>query len=111
MNEKLRSKALQLLSYRAHSRKELHDKLLRKGAENDEIEEVLDWLTDQGFLNDRDYAEMIVRKYRRKAYERWRIRAELFKRGIDREIREEVLSELPEDSVLLNPEEHDEAAF
>ncbi len=111
MNEKLRDKALNLLSYRAHSRKELHDKLLRKGAEEDETEEVLDWLTGRGFLNDWDYAGMIVRKYSRKGYERWRIRAELFKRGIEREIREEVLSELPDHSNAEDPEVYHETAF
>ena len=111
MNERLRDKALNLLSYRAHSRRELHDKLLRKGAEEDETEEVLDWLTDQGFLNDWDYAGMIVRKYRRKGYERWRIRAELFKRGIEREIREDVLSDLPDLQDAEDPEVYHETTF
>ncbi len=97
MSASLRNRALHLLSYRAHSRRELHDKLIRKGAQQKETEEVLDWLTEQGFLNDREYAGMIVRKYRRKGYENWKIRGELYKRGISREIREDILAGLSEE--------------
>ena len=94
MNTALRDRALHLLSYRAHSRRELHDKLRRKTAcDEDELSEVLDWLEEMRFLDDLSFAQAVVRKYTRKGYEPWRIRGELMKRGISREIREAAMED------------------
>ena len=58
----LLEKAVTLLSYRAHSRKELSDKLKHKtGCKDAELAEVLDRLEELGFLNDRTYASSVVR--------------------------------------------------
>ena len=93
----LLEKAVTLLSYRAHSRKELSDKLKHKTGCNDaELEEVLDRLEELGFLNDRTYASSVVRSCARKGYGAQRALSELARRGIPKELREEALADMPE---------------
>ena len=116
--EPLFEKAVALLSYRAHARKELAEKLRRKtGCEERELEEVLDRLEELGFLDDRSYAGQVVRSCGRKGYGRQRALAELVRRGIPEELREEALAEMPktEDALerfirarLRDPEDRDE---
>ena len=93
-------KALYLLEYRPHSRKELRTKLLREyPAETaDEAVERVDGL---GLLNDEAYAADLAEEFlNRKGYGMMRARQELTRRGIDRDLAEQVLS-----SVETDPEE------
>lgn len=98
----LLEKAVSLLNYRAHSRKELADKLKQKtGCGDAELNEVLDRLEELGFLNDRTYAAAVVRSCARKGYGAQRALTELSRRGIPKELREEALAEMPEDGGAL----------
>ena len=56
----------------------------------------MDWLQSRGFLNDERYAGMVVRHYAGKGYGAGRIRQELQRRGISRELWEDALQEMPE---------------
>ena len=96
MTDALRDRALNLLSYRPHSKKELYDKLVRKGVSPPDALEAVDWLSEYGFLDDHVYACSVARHYARKGYGPQRIRAELHRRGISREYWEEALSEIPD---------------
>ena len=91
-----RDRALEYLSRRPMSRKELRDKLLQKGEEEAVADYCVEWLTDQGFLNDERYAGMVVRHYAAKNYGAGRIRGELSRRGISRELWDAALREAPE---------------
>ena len=93
-----RQKALELLSRRPHSRKELKDKLLRRGVSEDDAEDCVAWLTDRGFLDDGEYAGAVARHYTAKGYGAGRVRSELQRRGIDRELTADTLSDLPDNS-------------
>lgn len=98
----LLEKAVSLLNYRAHSRKELSDKLKHKtGCKDAELEEVLDRLEELGFLNDRTYASSVVRSCARKGYGVQRAFSELARRGIPKELREEALADMPETNGTL----------
>ena len=98
----LLEKAVSLLNYRAHSRKELADKLKQKtGCGEAELNNVLDRLEELGFLNDRSYAAAVVRSCARKRYGAQRALTELSRRGIPKELREEALAEMPEDGGAL----------
>ena len=118
MNTTLRDKALSLLSYRAHSRKELSDKLRQKtSCSAQDLDEVLNWLEEMGFLNDRTYAASVVRHAASKGYGTSRITMELSRRGISKDLWEEALAEMPETddtmdrlvrSKLRDPEDRDE---
>ena len=84
-------RALYLLSFRAHSRKELSDKLL-KNYDEQTVEEILDRLTAAGLLDDAAYAELRARDLiERKDYGEKRVRQELRMRGIDGDIIDKVL--------------------
>ena len=98
----LLEKAVSLLNYRAHSRKELADKLKQKtGCGEAELNNVLDRLEELGFLNDRTYAASVVRSCSRKGYGAQRARSELSRRGIPKELWEEAMAEMPETDAAL----------
>ena len=93
-----RQKALELLSRRPHSRKELKDKLLRRGVSEEDAEDCVAWLADRGFLDDEEYAGAVARHYAAKGYGAGRVRSELQRRGIDRELAADTLSDLPDNA-------------
>lgn len=93
-----RQKALELLSRRPHSRRELKDKLLRRGVSEEDAEDCVQWLSDHGFLDDEEYAGAVARHYAAKGYGAGRLRSELQRRGIDRELAADTLSDLPDNA-------------
>ena len=95
-------KAAQLASGRMMSRKELTDRLGRKGIDLDTAEETADWLESLGALDDTAYAGVIVRHYAAGGYGPGRVRQELQKRGIPRELWEDALSQLPDSGEAIN---------
>ena len=112
-----RERALNLLSLRPHSRKELRDKLIRKGNEPEAADAAIAWLSEHGYLDDAGYAASVVRHYARKGYGAKRITSELYRRGIARELWDEALKEMPEPdgeldrflrNRLINPDDPNE---
>ena len=94
MNEEAKARALKILERRDVSRKMLLDKLTEKGVADADAEEVADWLCDLGVVSDERFAGLIVRHYAAKGYGERRIREELYRRGIDRELWDAALEEL-----------------
>ena len=97
-----RQKALELLSRRPHSRKELCDKLLRRGVSEQSAQDCVEWLSELGFLNDGEYAGAVARHYTAKGYGAGRVREELRRRGVERELADETLAGLPETTEKLD---------
>lgn len=89
----VKNQALNLISARSLSRKELLKKLVEKDAPPDEAEAVADWLEDLGYLNDGEYGKSIVRHYSAKGYGERKLRDELYRRGIPRDLWDESLTE------------------
>ncbi len=87
---------------RPHSEKELRDKLLQKGAAPEDIETVVALCVDYGFVNDGEYAGMIVRHYTAGGYGPGRVRMELKRRGVPPELWEDALREIPEDTDTID---------
>lgn len=79
----LRLKAMDLLARREHSRQELENKLLARGASRALMTEVLDGLVQDNLLSDERFAESYVRVRTSKGYGPQRIRQELQERGIE----------------------------
>ncbi len=92
-----KEKALYLLEYRSHSKKELADKISRITS-REAAEAAVDKMEELGLVNDEDYgrqmAEYLLQK---KGYGLRRARQELLQKGIDRELIEELLEELAPD--------------
>ena len=93
--EQAKDKALRLLTFRAHSQKELSDKLLRAGAQAEDIEKILSFCREYKFVDDRQYA---IRKARDllhlKKFGKRRIISELYAKGISPDLIDEAVSEL-----------------
>ena len=97
-----RNRAVELLSYRPMSAKELRDKLVQKGERPQDAQAAADWLCEKGLLDDARYGAMVVRHDAGKGYGPARVRQELSRRGVPRELWEEALQELPEQEDKLN---------
>jgi len=96
MAEESRKRALALLDRRDYSRRELVRKLTEKGVDPAEAEAVAEDFQRLGLIDDGRYAALLVRHYAGKGYGPGRIRTELSRRGIDRDLWDEALSQLPE---------------
>ena len=82
-----------MLSRRSHSAFELKNKLL-KTVDLQSAEKAVEKFTELGYLNDEDFAEELSEYlFKTKKYSRNRVKQELIRRGIDREIIYRVLSE------------------
>ncbi len=91
-----RASAARMVGRRALSREELQRKLIQKGASEEDASDAADWLEDIGAIDDAGYAAMLARHYGERGYGPGRVREELRRRGIDRELWEDALAELPE---------------
>ena len=112
-----RNRAMELLSRRPMSEKELIDKLIRKGEDEETAADCARWLRENGFLNDESYAAAVARHYAAKGYGPGRVQAELSRRGVDRELWDDTLEAMPENtdkldrfisSRLTDPEDRDQ---
>jgi len=92
--EKTKKRALRILGNRSFSEKEMLKRLTGKGETPEDAEETVRWLVELGYINDSDYATLIIRHYSGKGYGIARIKDELYKRGIPRDLWDEKLAEL-----------------
>lgn len=96
---KARERAYYLLGYRDHSQKELYDKLL-KSARPEIAADIIKMVTEQGLLNDEEYANKLARYYlQSKKWGAKKAYFEMLKKGIDKEIITQALDECEIDFV------------
>ena len=97
-----KARALRILGSRSMSAREMEKRLVSKGESAETARRIVEWLEDVGAVNDKEYAGSIANHYYSKGYGLARIKDELYKRGIDREMWEEALSGIgePEDAAL-----------
>lgn len=90
--------AIKLLSYRWRAEKEIKDKMREKGYEVDIIDSTIDYLYDQNLLNDKRFAETFTRdKMNFNKWGSYKIKQELYTKGISRNVVDEVLEEYGDD--------------
>lgn len=89
-----KSKAIELLMRKPQSRKELGRKLAEWEASPEEAEAVCDRMEELGYLNEPEYAGRIVRHYAAKGFGERKLRDELYRRGIPRELWDEALAQI-----------------
>ena len=97
-----RNRAMELLSRRPMSEKELIDKLIRKGEDEETAADCARWLRENGFLDDESYAAAVARHYAAKGYGPGRVRAELSRRGVDRQLWDGTIEAMPENSEKMD---------
>ena len=91
-----KERAMRIISARAMSERELYDRLVEKGETEQNAAAAVAWLVDLHFLNDADYAAMLVRHYAARGYGPRRVRDELYRRKVPKELWDDALSEMPE---------------
>lgn len=89
----LKEKALELLTRKPQSRWELARKLGQWGAGEEEGDAICDRMEELGFLNDPAYAGQVVRHFSAKGFGEKKLRDELYRRGLPRELWEDALAQ------------------
>ena len=89
----LKEKALDLLTRKAMSRKELERKLGEWEAGEEEAAVICARMEELGFLNDAAYAVQVVRHYSAKGCGEHKLRDELYRRGVPRDLWEDALEQ------------------
>ncbi len=82
----LKGKTIELLSRKPQSRKELERKLTQWEAAEEEIAALCDRMEELGYLDDSAYAARVVRHYSAKGYGERKLRDELYRRGVPRDL-------------------------
>ena len=91
----LKQTAARMASGRMLSKKEVQRRLTKKGADDEEAAEMADWLESLGAVDDAGYAGVVVRHYGAMGYGAGRVKQELMRRGVPRELWDEALAQLP----------------
>lgn len=99
----IKQRAFRLLGRRMHSASELRRKLWNKDYEQKLIDEVIQDLKNNDYLNDEDFIrEFVAEKTKSKGWSTKKIKTELFKRGIDNKLIDEMINGQPSDSEIEN---------
>jgi len=89
---KLRARALEWLMNRPHSEREFRDYLYRKKAEPEQIDGLVGEFTKKGYLDNAKFAAWFTELQARRGKSNRAIKSELFGKGIDREVADEVMA-------------------
>ena len=94
----IKQKAFRLLGRRQHASSELRRKLWNKDYEQKLIDEVIEDLKKNGYLDDSEFIRAFVaEKSKTKSWSTKRIKSELFKRGIAAKLIDEILTNRPKE--------------
>jgi len=98
-----KARAVRILGSRMFSTQEVEKRLVNKGESEEAASMAARWLENIGAINDKEFAESIVRHYSSKGYGQARIRDEMYRRGIPRDMWDDALGELEgqDDAALL----------
>lgn len=90
--------ALNLLSYRDHSQKEMRQKLTRKGASVEQAQSSINKLTEYGLMNEERFAQRVYEAWlAKRVYGRLHLAAELAKKGVPKELCQSILEQFTKD--------------
>ncbi|WP_434564180.1 regulatory protein RecX [Thermoanaerobacterium thermosaccharolyticum] len=99
VNKSAYNDSLKFLSYSMRTKKELIDKLKLKGYDDSIINNVLEKLIQQRYIDDEYYAELYIKEKKERLYSKYRIYNELYRKGIDPSIITSKLDQLYEDEI------------
>ena len=91
-----RVRAANMVSARPLSKRELARRLVQKGAAADDADAAVEYLENIGALDDAAFAAMLVRHYSAQGFGTARLRDELYRRGVPRELWDAALAETPD---------------
>jgi regulatory protein len=89
-----RDYCLKLITIKDRTEKEIRTKLKEKNFDENTIEEEIEFLSNYGYINDNRYAQHFTSDaINIKKWGKSRIRTELLRRGVDRDVVDEVIEE------------------
>ena len=91
-----KARAVRIISATNVSKKDLERRLVQKGETPELASEAVQWLTELNLLDDLETARQLAQSAARKGYGAARIRQILYPKGLDRQLWDEALEELPE---------------
>ncbi len=94
MSAKMR--AVRIVSAASVSKRDLEDRLVRKGEDPQQAKEAVRWMEELRLVDDRNTAEQVVRSCISKGYGLQRAKQALYEKRIPREYWEEALSDYPD---------------
>lgn len=97
-----RVRAANMIGARPLSKKELQKRLREKGTDEKDAASASDWLESIGALDDRAYAAMLARHYSAAGYGEARVRDELYRRGVPKDLWETALADMPDASAVID---------
>lgn len=98
----VKARAAGMIGRQALSKSELRRRLIRGGAAEADAQAAADWLEDIGAVDDAAYAAAVVRDYGRRGYGPAKVREELRRRGVPRELWDAAMEELPDSGAVLD---------
>ena len=98
----LKEKTIQLLARKPQSRREVERKLGQWEASGEESAAICDRMEELGFLNDAEYAARVARHYSTKGYGARKLRDELYRRGVPRELWQDALAQVEDHSDAID---------
>lgn len=101
-SRQMRERALELLSRKPQSRRELTRKLNEWGAGPEEADAVCDRMEELGYLNESAYAARIVEVYSARGFGEKKLRDELYRRGVPREEWDEALARVEDSTQAID---------
>lgn len=94
-------RALDMLAARARSTRDLRRQLIRKGEPQELVDLAVERLTRMGLLDDGSFARQVARsKMADAGHSRRRVRAELFRKGVDRAVSDEAITAVVEEEAV-----------
>ena len=96
--------ALNLLSFRARSARELERRLLQKGVTRERADRVIAKLREMGLVDDADFARQLAVSKMSAGASRRRVHQELFKRGVAREVADDAVEHVIEEEGFSDAE-------
>lgn len=91
-----RMRAVRIVSASNVSKRDLQDRLVRKGETPNQAREAIEWMEDLHLVDDRNTAEQVVHSCISKGYGLARAKQALFEKRIPKEYWEEALAEYPD---------------
>ena len=89
-------RAVRIVSASSVSKKDLEQRLVRKGEDPDQAKEAVQWMEELHLVNDRNTAEQIVHSCISKGYGLQRAKQALYEKRIPKQYWEEALAEYPD---------------
>ena len=99
MSAKMR--AVRIVSASNVSRRDLEDRLIRKGEDPDQAKEAVRWMEELNLVDDRNTARQVVSACVAKGYGPARARQALYEKRIPKELWEEALADYPDQEVRI----------